>query len=81
VDYREYRQSTIWSLCDRLPLRLLDRSLDARAIVPLERRRAPMTEIGSRQEGQPANGYRERFESIGAFDRADLSPELNQTLT
>ena len=40
-----------------------------------------MIEIGSRQEGQPANGYRERFESIGAFDRADLSPELNHTLT
>ena len=35
-----------------------------------------MTEIGSRQEGQPANGYRERFESIGAFDRADLFPRI-----
>ena len=36
---------------------------------------------------QPANAYRERFESIQsiksgrAFDRADPSPELNQTLT
>src|SRR6266568_5761931 len=30
---------------------------------------------------QPANGYRERFESIRAFNRADPSPELNQTLT
>ena len=34
-----------------------------------------------RSNAQLANGYRERFELIGAFDRADPSPELNQTLT
>jgi len=30
---------------------------------------------------QPANGHREQFKSIRAFDQDDSSPELNQTLT
>src|SRR6266568_1973866 len=34
-----------------------------------------------REAPQPANGHREQFESIRAFNRADPSPELNQTLT
>src|SRR6266700_2370538 len=32
-----------------------------------------------REAPQPANGHREQFESIRAFNRADPSPELNQT--
>src|SRR6266571_1343946 len=32
-----------------------------------------------REAPQPANGHKEQFESIRAFNRADPSPELNQT--
>src|SRR6266702_1934058 len=34
-----------------------------------------------REAPQPANGHREQFKSIRAFNRADPSPELNQTHT